>query len=161
MKIAGITGLVEDINLRRTILRDGDGTVHSVPPGEVRVASNYTKDWARVNLNITVAYDEDLDMVIAVLNRVGKELAEDENYRRQIISAPRVLWVDKLGDSGIEMKMTGETRPNQQWAVTGELRKRVKKAFDKEGIAMPGQRIKPPSGQNPGEKAETGKQTFE
>jgi small conductance mechanosensitive channel len=126
-QVAGITGLVEDITLRRTILRDLDGIVHSVPNGEIRVASNYTKDWSRVNLNIGVGYGEDLDHVIEVINRVGKELAEDPNW------SPLML----TGDSGIDIKILGETKPIQQWAVMGELRKRLKRVFDEEGIEIP------------------------
>jgi small-conductance mechanosensitive channel len=142
VKIAGIAGLVEDINLRRTILRDLDGIVHSVPNGEITTASNYTRDWSRVNLNIPVAYGEDLDHVIEVLNRVGKELAEDDVFSPMIIGAPRVLRVDNFGDSGIDIKVLAETKPLKQWDVMGELRKRIKKAFDEEGIEIPWPHVK-------------------
>jgi len=142
VRIAGIAGLVEDVSLRRTVLRDLDGIVHSIPNGEVKTASNYTKEWSRVNLNIPVAYGEDLDRVIEVLNRVGKELAEDETFGPMIINAPQVLRVHKFGDSAIEIKVLGETKPLTQWAVTGELRKRTKKAFDEEGIEIPWPHVK-------------------
>lgn len=142
VRIAGIAGLVEDINLRRTVLRDLDGIVHSVPNGEITTASNYTRDWSRVNLNIPVAYGEDLDHVTEVLNRVGKELAEDDTFGPMIIGAPRVLRVDNFGDSGIEMKVLAETKPLKQWDVMGELRKRTKKAFDEEGIEIPWPHVK-------------------
>ncbi len=142
VKIAGIAGLVEDISLRRTILRDLDGIVHCVPNGEVTTASNYTRDWSRVNLNIPVAYGEDLDHVIEVLNRVGKELAKDIVFGPMIIGAPRVLRVDNFGDSGIDIKVLAETKPLKQWDVMGELRKRVKKAFDEEGIEIPWPHVK-------------------
>lgn len=137
VKIADASGLVEDINLRRTILRDTDGVVHSVPNGEIRVASNLTKGWSRVNLNIGVDYATDLDKAIAVINRVGKELAEDPAWSAQILKPPQVLRVDNLGDSAIDIKILGDTKPMQQWAVTGELRLRLKKAFDKENIEIP------------------------
>jgi len=142
VRVAGIAGLVEDINLKRTILRDLDGTVHSIPNGEITTASNLTKEWSRVNLNITVAYGEDLDHVIGVINRVGGELAQDETFGRMIIGAPRVLRVDNFGDSGIEIKILGETKPLMQWDVTGELRKRLKEAFDKEKIEIPWPHLK-------------------
>jgi small-conductance mechanosensitive channel len=142
VRIAGIAGLVEDVNLRRTILRDLDGIVHSIPNSEVTTASNYTRDWSRVNLNIPVAYGEDLDHVIEVLNRLGKELAEDDVFGPMIIGAPRVLRVDNFGDSGIEIKVLAETKPLKQWDVTGELRKRAKKAFDEEGIEIPWPHVK-------------------
>src|SRR4030043_525458 len=111
VKIADVSGLVEDINLRRTVLRDLDGIVHVVPNGEIRVASNLTKEWSRVNLNISVAYGEDLDRVITVINRVGQELTNDPQWAPLIIKAPQVLRVDKLGDSGIEIKILGEPQP--------------------------------------------------
>ena len=137
VKIADTSGLVEDINLRRTLLRDMDGVVHSVPNGEIRVASNYTKEWSRVNMNISVSYDTDLKRAMEVINRVGKELAEDPDWMGAILTPPRALRVDNLGDSGIDIKIMGETKPMRQWDVMGELRLRLKKAFDGEGIDIP------------------------
>lgn len=151
VQVAGIAGFVQEINLRRTVLRDFDGTVHSVPNGEIKVASNYTKEWARVNLNISVGYGEDLDHVIEVINRVGKELAEDPNWAPLILKAPQALRVDAFEDSGIAIKILGETKQMQQWAVTGELRLRLKKAFDEEGIEIPWPHTKVFFGNAPGD----------
>lgn len=137
VKIADMFGLVEDMNLRRTVLRDLDGVVHCVPNGEIKVSSNFTRDWSRVNLNISVAYGEDLDRVIAVINRVGKELATDPAWAQVILKPPQVLRVDNLGDSGIDIKILGDTKPTKQWDIMSELRIRLKKAFDKEGIEIP------------------------
>jgi small conductance mechanosensitive channel len=137
VNIADKEGLVVEINLRRTVLRDLDGIVHSVPNGEIRVASNLTKEWSRVNLNISVAYGTDLDRAIAVINRVCEEMAREPEWTHLILKTPQVLRVDNLGDSGIELKVLGDTKPIQQWAVMGEIRKRVKKAFDEEGIEIP------------------------
>lgn len=142
VKVAGIVGLVEDISLRRTILRDLDGIVHSIPNSEVAVASNYTKEWSRVNMNVSVGYGEDLDRVIKVINRVGKEMAEDPKWSGRILKAPEVLRVDEFGDSGIVIKILGDTKPLEQWDVMGELRLRLKKVFDKEGIEIPWPHIK-------------------
>jgi len=142
VSIAGVDGLVEEANLRRTVLRDFNGTVHTIPNGEVKVASNYTKDWARVNLNIPVAYGEDLEQVMEIINRVGQELTEDEHFGPLITSSPKALRVENFADSAIEIKVLGETKPMQQWAVTGELRMRIKKAFDNEGIEIPWPHIK-------------------
>jgi small conductance mechanosensitive channel len=137
VKIADVAGIVESINLRKTVLRDLDGIVHVVPNGEIRVASNFTKDWSRVNLNISVAYGENLDHVISVINRVGQELTEDPEWAPIILKAPQVLRVDNLGESGIDIKILGDTKPIRQWDVMGELRLRLKKAFDDEGIEIP------------------------
>jgi moderate conductance mechanosensitive channel len=136
-RVADISGVVEEVTLRKTVLRDLDGIVHHVPNGEIRVASNFTRHFARVNLDVSVSYDTDLDHAISVINRVGQELAEDENWRQVIKSPPQALRVNNLGDSGIDIKIVGEVRPMQQWAVMGQLRLRLKKAFDAEGIEIP------------------------
>jgi moderate conductance mechanosensitive channel len=137
VRVADIGGLVEDITLRKTVLRDLDGIVHHVPNGEIKTASNFTRHFSRVNLNISVGYGTDLDHAISVINRVGKELADDKNWREKIMSPPKAERVDNLGDSGIEIKILGDVKPMQQWAVMGELRLRLKKAFDAEGIEIP------------------------
>lgn len=137
VSIAGVSGLVVEINLRRTVLRDMDGSMHVVPNGEVRVATNQTHGWSRVNLDISVAYDTDLDKAIAVINRVCKQIAEDPQFAPMIIKTPEVLRVEKLGESGIDLKVLGDTKTSQQWAIAGEIRKRVKRAFEIEGIEIP------------------------
>ncbi|HEX7320983.1 MAG TPA: mechanosensitive ion channel family protein [bacterium] len=137
VKIVDIAGQVEEINLRRTVLRDMDGIVHIVPNGTINVVSNFTKEFSRVNMNITVAYKEDIDAVIAVVNRVCTELAADPQWGAKIIKTPQVLRVDSLGASGVEIKIWGETLPILQWQVMGELRKRIKKEFDRKGIEIP------------------------
>ncbi|MDO8473820.1 MAG: mechanosensitive ion channel, partial [Dehalococcoidia bacterium] len=101
--IAGIDGQVENINLRRTVLRDWDGAVHFVPNGEIRVASNFTKGYSRVNMDVSVAYDTDLDRAIKVINKVGEQLSEDPFWKLCIINPPHALRVEKLGDFGIDI----------------------------------------------------------
>jgi small-conductance mechanosensitive channel len=137
VRVADIGGLVEYVTLRKTVLRDLDGVVHHVPNGEIKTASNFTRHFARVNLNVSVGYGTDLDHAISVINRVGKELAEDEKWREVIKSPPQALRVDNLGDSGIDIKILGDVKPMEQWGVMGELRLRLKKAFDAEGIEIP------------------------
>jgi len=135
--VAGISGLVEQIDLRRTVLRDLDGIQHIVSNGEIRTASNFTKEVSRVNLNVSVSYATDLDHAIEVTNRVCRDLAADPKWAPLITKTPEVLRVDNLGDSGIDLKILGETKPIRQWDVMGEIRKRIKKAFDEEGIEIP------------------------
>ena len=137
VNIAGIGGLVEDINLRRTVLRDLDYRQHFIPNGEIRTASNYTKDKSRVNINIGVAYKEDLEQVIEVLNRVGLELSRDPEWGPLVLDPIQVLRVDAFADSAIEIKVLGETVPIRQWDIAGQYRLRVKKAFDELGIEIP------------------------
>jgi small-conductance mechanosensitive channel len=142
VQVAGVVGLVEEVSLRRTVLRDLDGIVHSVPNSEVKVASNFTKEWSRVNMNISVGYGEDLNHVIEVINRVGEEITEDRHWSQFILKAPQVLRVDAFEDSGIAIKICGDTKPLSQWDVMGELRLRLKKAFDEAGIEIPWPHIK-------------------
>ena len=133
----GTCGLVEDISLRMTTLRDLDGTVHHIPHGEIKEVSNLSKYFARVNLNIGISYSSNLEQVISVINKIGQELAEDPHWKDYIVKPPQFLRVDDFGDSAIIIKILGETKPLKQWDVTGELRKRIKIAFDKEGIEIP------------------------
>ena len=137
VNIAGIGGLVEDINLRRTLLRDLDYRQHTIPNGTITTTTNYTKDKSRVNMNIGVAYKTDLEQAIEVLNRVGRELADDEEWGPIILEPIQALRVDNFGDSAIEIKVLGEVLPIRQWDVSGEFRLRVKKAFDEAGIEIP------------------------
>jgi small-conductance mechanosensitive channel len=130
-------GLVEDISLRMTTLRDLDGVVHHVPHGEIKRVSNLSKQFARVNLNIGVSYGADLERVIAVVNEVGAGLAQDPAWRDSILKPPQFLRVDDFADSAVIIKILGETQPLKQWDVAGELRKRIKIAFDKAGIEIP------------------------
>lgn len=133
----GTGGVVEDISLRKTTLRDLDGTVHHISHGSINRVANLTKTFSRVNFNIRVSYSSDLEHVIAVVNRTGIELAEDPNWKEFVIKAPQFLRVDDFADSAIIIKILGDTQPIKQWDVTGELRKRLKIAFDKEGIEIP------------------------
>jgi moderate conductance mechanosensitive channel len=130
-------GLVETLSLRMTTLRDLDGVVHHVPHGEVKKVSNLSKQFSRVNLNIGVSYSSNLENVIKVVNEVGKALAEDAEWKDKIISPPQFLRVENFADSAIIIKILGDTQPIKQWDVTGELRKRLKIAFDSNNIEIP------------------------
>jgi len=132
-----VCGLVENISLRMTTLRDLDGTVHHIPHGEIKVISNLSKNYSRVNFNIGVSYKDDLEKVKRVINKVGEDLSQDVKWKDSIIKAPKFLRVNNFGDSSVEIKILGETQPGKQWEVTGELRFRIKVAFDKEGIEIP------------------------
>jgi small conductance mechanosensitive channel len=137
VQVGDTAGLVEDINLRRTVLRDLDFIVHTIPNGEVRVASNFTKEKSRVNMNVSVAYKEDLDVVISEINRVGQEMSQDSYFGPLIRDPLKVLRVDAFEQSGIAIKVIGETLPIRQWEVAGEFRRRIKRAFDEKGITIP------------------------
>ena len=131
------SGVVEDISLRKTTLRDLNGTVHHIPHGEIKKVSNKAKDFARINMNIGISYTADLENVIRVIDKVGVSLAEDPAWKEYIIKAPKFLRLDDFADSAMIVKILGETIPLKQWEVSGELRKRIKQAFDAEGIEIP------------------------
>jgi small conductance mechanosensitive channel len=137
IEIAGVGGKVEDITLRKTVLRDIEGAVHHIPNGEIKVASNKSQEFSRVHLKIGVAYKEDIDHVFQVLNNIGKELANDPEWKDSILKTPQVSGIDDFADSAIIIKVLGETRPLKQWGIGRELRKRIKIAFDKENIEIP------------------------
>ncbi len=130
-------GLVETLSLRATTMRDLDGTVHHIPHGEITKVANLSKKFARVNLNIGVSYTADLEQVEQVVNEVGKNLAEDKMWANKIIEPPKFIRVEEFADSAVVIKILGDTKPIEQWAVAGELRKRLKIAFDKAGIEIP------------------------
>jgi small conductance mechanosensitive channel len=130
-------GQVENINLRMTVLRDLEGTVHYISNGSVKIVSNKTREFGRIVLEVGIAYNSDLEKVISVVNKVGKELAEDPNWKDFIIKPPQFDRINDFADSAVIIRIIGETKPMKQWAATGELRKRLKIAFDKEGIEIP------------------------
>lgn len=133
----GTGGIVEDITLRMTTLRDLDGNVHHVPNGEVKRVTNKGKGFSRVNMNVGISYDADLDKVIEVVNRVGHELADDPKFKDAIIEAPQFSRVTEFAASSVDIKILGKVKPLKQWEITGELRKRIKQAFDRTGIEIP------------------------
>ena len=137
VSIGGITGSVEDITLRVTTLRDENGTVHHIPHGEIKTVSNLTKQFSKINITIGVSYDADINHVRDVVNRVGLELSKEAYWKPLITQAPTFLRVDSLDDSAVSIKITGITLPSKQWEVMGELRKRLKEAFDAEKIEIP------------------------
>ena len=137
VSIAGVTGTVEDFTLRRTTVRDLDGVVHSVPNGEIKVASNRTRTWARINQDVTVAYGTDVERATAVVDEVGAAMAADPAWRRRVLEAPRVERVEALGEYGITLKVLGQVRAADQPAASGELRRRLLVAFAANGIEIP------------------------
>jgi small conductance mechanosensitive channel len=131
------SGQVEDVTLRTTVLRDLEGVVHIVPNGAIQVVSNRTREWSRAVLDIGVAYHEDVDRVIGILQEVGAELAADPEFGPLILEPPEVLGVDAFGASEVTVKLTVTTRPLKQLLVARELRRRIKKRFDAEGVEIP------------------------
>jgi small conductance mechanosensitive channel len=137
IQAAGVSGQVERMSLRTTIVRDLQGTVHFIPNGEIKVASNLTKEWSRAVLEVGIDYQEDLDRTLHVLAEVGRELAADASFGPMVLEPPQVLGVESLGESQVTLRLLLKTLPSKQWEVARELRRRIKYRFDREKIAVP------------------------
>jgi moderate conductance mechanosensitive channel len=137
IRIADVTGTVESISLRRTVIRDEDGVVHTVPNGTINVVSNYTRDFAVVNVNVLVAYGEDVSRVNSLIDQVGKEMAADRKYRNSLIDPPKAGRVESVGDGGVTVTATARAKPSSRWELAAELRRRLMEAFLRERIHVP------------------------
>jgi small conductance mechanosensitive channel len=128
---------VEEVNLRTIVLRDATGTVHVFPSGAIGTLSNMTKDWSAMVFDIGVGYREDTDRVSEIMMAVAEELRSDGEYGGRILEPMEVMGVDSFGDSAVVIKARLKTKPVQQWSVGREYRRRLKKAFDKQGVEIP------------------------
>ena len=137
VEINGKSGVVESITIRTTVLRDLDGHQHHVPNGQISNATNMSKDYSNVHLDMGVSYDADIDKVEKVINETGKTMAKTKKWSEMIIDAPAFLRVDSFGDSSVNVKILARVTPGSQWSVAGEYRRRLKKAFEKNKIEIP------------------------
>ncbi|HKW16584.1 MAG TPA: mechanosensitive ion channel family protein [Terriglobales bacterium] len=138
VRIAGVKGTVERMSLRMTVLRDEDGTLHLVPNSAVQIVSNTTRDWAQLPLRVTVAYSEPSEKIIKLLHEVGEEVRHDPAYEGDIVSDIQVPGIDRVGSGEAEYLMLIKTRPNKQYPVSRELRRRIKECFEKNNIQAAG-----------------------
>ncbi len=134
VRIAGVQGVVEMMTLRRTVLRDADGTVHTVPSSGIQVVSNLTRDWTQINLHVSVAYGADSERVIAVLKQVGLEVASDAKFADLIVATPEVPGIDKVSGTSVDYLMLVKTKPRAQFVVKRELQRRIKASFEQNHI---------------------------
>jgi moderate conductance mechanosensitive channel len=135
--INGTGGLVEAISFRTIVLRDEAAVVHVFPNGGITTLSNMTKDWSAYVISVNVAYKEDPDRVVNVMRRVAEEMYAEPNYRSAMLEPIEIFGVDGFTDTGVTIKARLKTQPLQQFAIGREYRRRLKKAFDAEGIEMP------------------------
>ncbi|MGP0071158.1 MAG: mechanosensitive ion channel family protein [Bryobacteraceae bacterium] len=135
--INGKTGLVEEMNLRTTVLRGEDGAVHVFPNGAIQGLTNLTREYSYYVFNLSVAYTENTDHVVSVLQGIGEELSQEEPYRSAVLAPIEVLGVDKLDNSGAIIKARFKTIPNQQWMVGREMNRRIIQRFEEAKIGLP------------------------
>jgi moderate conductance mechanosensitive channel len=140
VRMAGVKGTVEDMTLRRTVLRDDDGTLHTIPNSQVQIVSNMTRDWAQVSLHVSVAYGEPSDKIVELLKQVGDEIRHDPRFADDIVADVEVPGIDRVGNGEAEYLVLVKTRPRKQFAITREFRRRIKECFEKNNIqaGLPG-----------------------
>lgn len=135
--VNGTGGLVEQVNFRTIVLRDLEGTVHVFPNGNIETLANLTQIWSAFVFNIGVAYKEDVDRVIPIMRRVGDEMRADKYFGPSILEDIEIFGVEEFADSAVMIKGRIKTLPIKQWEVGREYRRRLKRAFDQEGVEIP------------------------
>jgi small conductance mechanosensitive channel len=138
VRVAGVKGTVEIMTLRRTVLRDVDGALHSVPNSEIKVVSNLTRDWAQLSLHVAVAYDESSDKVLKLLAEVGQELRNDSAFAEAVVAEPEVPGIERVAGGEVDYLMLVKTRPGDLYRVGRELRRRIKDCFERNSIRPAG-----------------------
>ena len=142
VKINDKRGLVEDLNLRRILLRDLDGALHIIPNGETGIITNLTSQWSRVNIEIYVGYEEDLEKVIAIINDLGEKIFKDSKVSNFMKDKPRVFTISSFTDNGVKLRLVGMTEPGKQWEVRTLLLRELKREFDQKNIKIPYSQIR-------------------
>lgn len=135
--VGEVGGLVETLNLRITQLRDAEGRLITIPNSEIKIVANLSSRWSRADLTIPVAYQNNIDDALKLLQQVGLEMNQDPYWKRLIIAPPEVLGIDNFGDRGLMIRVWIKTLPLKQWDVGREFRRRLKVTFDHAGFSIP------------------------
>ena len=135
--VGSVSGEVERITLRTTQVRALNGDLHIVPNGEVRVLANRTKGWSRVLIEVGVAYEENLEHALAVLESSAQAFSQTAAFEASLLEPPRVLGPVSLGDSAAILRVEVKTQPGKQWEMGRELRKFILEACEREGLVLP------------------------
>lgn len=131
------TGVVETLNLRMTQIRNAEGQLITIPNSEIRIVANLSSEWSRVDLNIPIPYHTDIDQMLDLIQSTAQTMADEPDWQKQIIEPPQLMGVDDFDHRGPVVKVWIKTQPLQQWAVSRELRRRLKLAFDEANISIP------------------------
>ena len=134
--VGDVGGLVENLNLRMTQVRDSEGRLITIPNGEIKVVANLSSRWSRADLTIPIAYQADVEKALKLIESIGFEMDKDPQWERQILETPQVLGIDQFGDRGLIIRVWIKTQPLKQWDVAREFRRRLKVALDEVGISI-------------------------
>lgn len=137
VSIGGVSGTVEAITLRTTVLRDLDGNEYHIPNGHIVVTTNMTQGFARVVADIGVSYSTDVDMAMSVILDEAASMADDPGWSESFLGAPEMLGVNGLNDSSVEIRLVAKVIPEERWTVKREFNRRIKNRLDAEGIEIP------------------------
>jgi small conductance mechanosensitive channel len=152
ISVGGVEGVVEEVGLRRTVIRDTSGTVHSISNGTIRLVSNLTRVYAVAVVDVVGIRDSDVQVVIAIMDRVGQELADDAEWAPRIQETPSFSSSPAFTDLGVTLRMTGKVRADARWSVAAELRRRLAIAFSEAGL-HPNRRVGEVSIESPSPQA--------
>lgn len=143
VQIGGLSGTVEEMTLRATIIRDVLGGLHIVPNGEIRIVTNKSRQWSRALVDVSIPYEEDLDLALQTLRSIGDALAEDEEYAPMVLEPPVVTGVEGLDDWAVRLRIMVKTQPDQHFAVQRHLRRQIHLTFEDKGLdlAFPRQEV--------------------
>jgi moderate conductance mechanosensitive channel len=136
ISVGPVSGLVENMNLRITQLRSATGHLITIPNSAITVVENLSKEWSRVDISVSVAYEADLDQALAVTGQVAETMSHDPVWQDLILEPPQLLGVDNLDNTGATIRLWIKTQPLKQWDVAREYRRRLKLAFDRAGIPI-------------------------
>lgn len=136
IKISGVSGAVEQMTLRATMVRDVYGTLHIIPNGEIRIVANMTREWSRAVVDVGITYDDDVDNAIQTLSDIGQQMAANPTISPLLRGAPTVTGVEGLDDWAVRLRILAMTEPGQQWAVQRHLRHQIRLVFAEKGIEL-------------------------
>lgn len=136
--LANVSGRVEDVNLRRTLLRAEDGTLYVVPNSTIGVAANHTRGYSGISFTVAISYSANLDAAIREIDRIGRDLADDAELGQRVLEPPHADRIDSLEDAYLNLHVAGKAAPGAGLRVSSEMRRRIIAEFDRLGIAYRG-----------------------
>lgn len=136
VEIQGVTGTVEEVTLRVTVIRDLTGTLHTIPMGEIRKVANKSRDWSRAIVDVSITYEEDVDKALAALQTIAAELQNDPEFGQTLQEDPVVTGVEGLEDWAVRLRIMVKTNAGAQWDVQRWLRRQIRQDFERDGIEL-------------------------